>query len=403
MKKLLENKYVFYIICFFIFYPKFFDYKYGAIIMPIIKLAPFTLFILIIVLMLPGKKCIYPLIWWVLLYRSIFLISNIINKSDSDTYVEWAKVTIWIIAVIVYFSTLVIEKKSVCINWLRKFMFFMILVQVITQIVLPNGIASMSNGVWSDGIGFIDVDNRLALFYILAVYIDGIYQIKKYNAIKKYTMLLMCTLSLVVAWSGSGLCAIAILIIYYLFSNRRYVQKIVSGYWIFLVYILFVLMFVVIQWITPFSNIIVNVLHKDLTLGNRTAIWLYYIAMILKQPFWGYGTETNGVYYSNWMGEWYAHDQVLDICVQGGIIALIVFALLIVYVKNKVNKNNSYAIIGLNSICILAYLIIGIVEHFLINYNVCFWAYLSISYAICFLFGRNDNHTRKKRVKIKWK
>ena len=126
-----------------------------------------------------------------------------------------------------------------------------------------------------------------------------------------------------------------------MFATKKYMAKILSSYWIFAAYVVVFLAFVIFQKFGVFEFIIVNVLHKQMNLSNRTTIWAYYLVQIIQQPFFGFGTADGGALF-NWDGTvWYAHNQVLDILVQGGIVSLCVFLFLVIFVKKHVDRRNS--------------------------------------------------------------
>jgi len=385
-------------VCIFL-YPKFFDYARSdvyASIRLIFRYLPYTLFPAIIILCWNGNKEAHKLYYLVIAFRASFLFSDMINGIDQVTFSLWIRCTMWILVAVVLFCTAIHYNPLRTLKLTRAICNIMLVVNIICEFLFPRGLARIEmlnyeyNVIsWSDNVGFIDVGNRLSLFIILTFFVNMLYQYKVRGKIENYFFVVLIGVNTLLAQSASGFCALIVLLLYLFFAQVKSFNKLINGYWIFGVYALVSSIFVVFQRFGIMQFFITNILGRSMNLSNRTTIWAYYISEIIRRPIVGYGTmESGGLF--RWNGQtWYAHNQILDILIQGGIVALIVVIVLIVLVKRH-NRKNEVIVSGLFSICLLAYLVVGMAEHFLVNLNVCFYIFLAIAYSSNKIFEKTS-------------
>lgn len=74
---------------------------------------------------------------------------------------------------------------------------------------------------------------------------------------------------------------------------------------------------------------------------SRALIWNAALGNFLRNPVFGYGTRENARNIMNFDGHatWYSHNFILEIGIQGGIIALVIFVIFILYAVNKNDSN----------------------------------------------------------------
>ena len=119
-----------------------------------------------------------------------------------------------------------------------------------------------------------------------------------------------------------------------------------------------------------FSYLIVNILHKDLTFTNRTGIWDRTIAYINKSILFGSGlepstirsTKNNFIYGIN------AHNFILEIMYQGGILALISFVAILISACKKLYKYKNNMVSKVVSFVIFVLFLMMITEYYNIQF-----------------------------------
>lgn len=99
---------------------------------------------------------------------------------------------------------------------------------------------------------------------------------------------------------------------------------------------------------------IVEVLGKDITFTNRTALWDSALRLFVESPLMGYGFPSADWYYSNLASTAVGpHNLILGFMIYGGIPAVVLFLGLLVYTVVNVLKNKDryatflYAMVGI--------------------------------------------------------
>lgn len=397
---ILRNKIFLYVCIFFLLYPKVIDYQtniisrvfhffYGYI--------PYFILPILIVYLWNCNKYAQRLYLSALAFQFMFLVANIYNQASRSAILIWYKNTAWILFTLVFLCSALLYYSERTLIVIRKFCNILSITNLIVMIIFPEGIAKIEMintewnvTTWTDSVGLIDVDNRISLFLLLTFFVNALWQFYKYKKIKYWRYFFIPILTIILAWSGTGVLGVFWATLFLLFSRKKYISKLVNRYWIFLVYAIVFVMFVVFQRFEMFKFIIVDILHKNMSISNRTTIWSYYIALIAKNIILGYGTTNEGGL-MNWNGTvWYAHNQILDIFVQGGVLAFVAFCIMVMISKKHIDKSNTETIKGIFNTMLFAYLIIGIAEHFLVLFNMCFFVFLGIGYMMKSLFYNNS-------------
>ena len=166
--------------------------------------------------------------------------------------------------------------------------------------------------------------------------------------------------------SRSATTLIAILMIYVLYALKFVKQKniVLNPFIIILGYIFVWLGLIVYRLQYLFEDLIVNRLHKDLTLSHRTILWDKALEMIKLKPYFGYGmsdsvnvfsvnhdyTGGNNAVLSTLSG----HNQILQMLYYGGIVLVLVFVMLyLVCCEKRRRNNNAFYLLFLSVIVIL--------------------------------------------------
>lgn len=95
-----------------------------------------------------------------------------------------------------------------------------------------------------------------------------------------------------------------------------------------------------IQWV---QYIIEDVLHEDLTLTSRTFIYEKVLETIDESPWFGHGLGTVGVYVGSMIRCYNAQNGLLNLFLETGVIGIIFYLLIIVFMLKSMSKNNGKA------------------------------------------------------------
>jgi O-antigen ligase len=157
-----------------------------------------------------------------------------------------------------------------------------------------------------------------------------------------------------------------LIVIYDLFRKYRLmglVNRVLKPKVMLPIIAILVLMFAIFQKFDILEFIIVGILHKNMTLTNRTKIWTACLELFKTSPIIGKGyiisdqfIELTGV-----RGGTQPHNQVLSLLVYSGIVGLAIYLCLLYCVSKKTDQDWS-SLSKITFLYIIANLILGIVS-----------------------------------------
>ncbi len=241
--------------------------------------------------------------------------------------------------------------------------------------------------VFKDGIYQTFTANTVSKYYLfgaknqmVAPVITGMFFLIEYayNVRGKITRntILLCSIHFIeLLWggSGTGLLMFAIVVIFVILKQllKKYlkIEHGLSAVFVFAVGI------VLLRIQNIFSYLIEDIMHKSLTLSNRTFIWDAAISLVKSNFLLGYGVgeSLSGDVFLDmgYMSETiFAHDMFLDYLVMGGILSLVIFIMILLETQKYYRETRFVSKYGKTFIWIgiLVYLFASIVEIYTGNY-----------------------------------
>lgn len=381
------------LIIFVVLYPKCIDYMSGSTalirIIYILQLVIFTylLFDEFVLKKATLNKDTWILVGLFIIFNLGYIISDLNARVLSQTLTINLRRCLVMIGLLIYVEKKKEKEKIEILKILFYYLSFLMAINIIGDFLFTNGIARMSmysdEGylTWSDSVGFLDADNRVSLFAFLYYYVANMYgKLQKHNRAIFLSYILIIS-NIIMSRSGSAIIALIILLMYQLIVRSPRLRSVLLSWKGLLLAGIFIGFFVS----GKFEGILIilgKIFNKGVTLSGRTVIWGEAIKKIIKSPILGYGTLEGGAFFKIGTYTWYAHDQYLDLWLQGGIISLVAFFVIVNFlnVKLRLNKgrDNYYCFVS----TIVAFLTIGIVEHFILRNYYQFWIFICISFAL---------------------
>lgn len=186
------------------------------------------------------------------------------------------------------------------------------------------------------------------------------------NVSKIFNIILHIIILLSAILAGSATTFIVIITIYalYLLMFIKMKNIILRPYFILFGYSLIWLALIVFRLQYMASDLIVNVLHKDLTLSHRTIIWDEALRLIGQRPIFGHGmTDSVNIFtvehdytggHNNVYTTLSSHNEILQILYYGGFALLLAFILLyIVCCSYRKRLNDKFSLFFFSVIAIL--------------------------------------------------
>lgn len=186
-------------------------------------------------------------------------------------------------------------------------------------------------------------------------------QINKKSKIETAMVLAVSIGTVFLAKSATGIVAMAVLLALYYFGRGLEYPKILNIPNIFL-------MGAVITWLIYsfhiqeyFSYIIVNILHRSLTLTSRTSIWTKAVEAIGKSPVFGYGFN-NAETAREIIGATHPHNFYFYLLFCGGIVGVLLFFISLVAISRKAEPYRKTSIYQVCTAVFATMIVCGLAE-----------------------------------------
>ena len=264
--------------------------------------------------------------------------------------------------------------------------YFYTIANTISFIIYPQGI--IQTEITKAPIYLLGIDNRFAFTYLPGVCIVAIYELLSKQKLTKitYFYLLLTYFTFIYFWSAGALVAESLMILFFFLLYKKIHIK-PTNYFYFSIIGFISLVFLRIQ--NLFKFLIVDILHKDLTLSSRTLLWDKSIDIIKDNLFIGIGVQKNNVMINN-ISAYHSHCYYLNILLQSGIFGLLSFLTVIYISLRELSKCKNDMISKIVSFTIFALLVMLLADTFDITCN--FVLLLSVGYCISNISRKDDVH-----------
>ena len=211
--------------------------------------------------------------------------------------------------------------------------------------------------------GFIlENDNNQFIYYILGITSSFISHYLNNNKASKIRMITLCSIVYATAlklFAATTIVALVILALSLFLSFKFNIGNIV----LYIIFYLVVFIAIVIfnaQYL--FAFLIVDILHKSLTLSLREYLWRDFKAEIIKSPIIGHGYHNDKIFSPEQNIYLYAHNHILQELYNGGIVMYLIYIWFVILPAKKLYTIKDNALAKALSSVILAILVHGLCE-----------------------------------------
>lgn len=284
-----------------------------------------------------NKSCFF----YGLFYISITF-STMLNRRDMTPALSMSIQMIGFLILIHYYAYR--GKLRCLIESMKRFLGILILINLFIQIVHQDAFGLTPS---YNTINFITSDNFQGYWYIpfiLIVYLADSGKNVTYRFTDMCFWIVVCLISLIRGWAATCLSIFVVFILLFAFYRLK-IMKLLTPWTSLIGSAVFLFLVIGLRIQKYFEWLIVDILHKDLTLSNRTYIWASAIANILKKPILGYGTTSGGRLSINRISiglrtiTFFSHNVFLEILIQGGIVAMVFFVLIYIGANRSLKKH----------------------------------------------------------------
>lgn len=273
------------------------------------------------------------------LFYLIILLSTFINGRELLPAFYYAAKNICFMILIDYFGR---KKKLISfLTDIKNVMGIVILINLIYQIMDQDFFGYTASHNYNN---FLISDNFLGYLYIPFIMLVYCTTLKKEKIIFISQMIfcsVICFISLIKAWAATCLAIYVLFLIIMLLDRNKIFKKIypLKG---FIINVCISVMVIFLHIQNLFEWLIVDILHKSLTLSGRIYVWASAISNIKDKPWLGYGTVKGGrlsINYSDVLKRTYfSHNIFLEVLIQGGIIAMVCLVITYFFAEKEMKK-----------------------------------------------------------------
>ncbi len=334
-----------------------------------------------------------PLAVLIVVMQSFLLLNTYFQGGETYTC---AKDIFPIVAIVLLYDILINDAIDAFVNSQLLCFEIVVYINLLTQIRYPGGMLflksafhSVSNRWW-----FLGYYNTYTPYFIPAIVFALIYLHRTNLFIRPAALISAVLLSSLLAKSGGNALAIVLMFgVYLLFKNWSIIFN-YYAYW--LMQFGFYLLIIVMNAQNVFGWLLNDIMNKASSMKGRLLLWKRTINIIKRSPWIGYGVRSS-IYrqHETRVGPWaiYAHNLLLEIMYQGGIVYLVLFCVLIIMAGNNMVRNRELRISQIISIGFLGWSVQSFVE----AYRTPF---LFGMFILAFYFDRLNANMNRKQIKI---
>jgi len=404
-KSVLNNKIVLLLFIIPIFTPQSFDFFIEGILGEIFLRWNVVNTIILFLIFLMRKKLKRSYSWSIISFWLLFLICSLITSNDLMKSINtWIGTAAPIINFMLLSNIIFKYNSKNYINLVSKYLFFLLSLNLILLIIFSHGVVSLQH-VFTDGrasdsfkrVNFMATDNTTIQFLIVTILFSELrYYFCKVNSLFRKLTWIISGLTAVIIWSGTGIVGYLVFLLssaIFVFPRGEKLKFSINSVYLFGIISFFII--VVFRLQSLFSFFIVGVLGKDVSLSNRIYIWDIAYSKILQRPLLGWGNNSKGwIIEYNWYN-YYAHNLVLDILIQGGIITMLGMYFILNHSRVSLSRQRDKYLESLLSCCILSIFTMNITESQFTS------AYFYIPFILAWLLSTyNPNSTRINHKKL---
>lgn len=274
-----------------------------------------------------NRSKISKLMVWVFLFELSIVFSTGINHGYMMRSIIDAVSIVSYVALL--YLAMKYNKKGL-IHLLNKYMGILMIINLVVMVFFPGGLHADLYTNNENALYFMVTDNGSALFLIFCILIfvvDGI--IAAHGISTKNKLLIAgCFFSAVLSHSATAIFSVILLIVSIILIFKSNITKIVNPVVLFVIYLLCFIYLITMQDNGVSEFILVNIFSRSSNFSGRYVLWKTALQMIRLHPWIGYGRIVHD-YIPAWGGYFSSHNYVLEVLLQGGLLAFALFAGLI--------------------------------------------------------------------------
>ena len=290
------------------------------------------------------------------MYTSYFLLDGVLDLYNN----------LKILSIVLLINLIVSQYTLSLLKSLYVVFYSYILLNTLSYILFPNGLYldNPRDGEYREA-WFLGIENQFAYYIIPGVILIFIYDFYRNRKItyKSWIAYTLALITIFLAWSATAVVSFLFLTISIIIVFNKINRKLYSFFTLSIIYIFLWFSIIRINNSSFFQFFIENFLGKDMTFSSRTVIWERVFEYIEVSKWIGHGNNTYVAFTNR---EFRAHNMILQIILDNGLISLFLFILIFIIVGFKAKRTGNL-ITTLIIIGIFSILIGGLTEAYRMN------------------------------------
>lgn len=332
MSRKINIYYLLFLIAIIVFFKPYYFTFFEISVVNFIYLNGLRLVFILVFLLYIFKGRLSKFIIMTLIFYFIKTLSTIVNNGSISKLITEVYP---VLAICLFIELGIKDNPKQLIEAFTTVLGFLTLINFIAMVMSPDGYHSIERTIF-----FMRHRNQLAPLYILTIVLmiirDKYFQ-NKYSKKQLIITFIICTWMIFHAGSASNIIAWIPIIIYFVmpFLFRNTLIFNIKSYLVFYIIMFFSIILFNIQ--DQFADLLYQLLGRDITFSGRIQLWNTAIEMIKDRPLMGYGVaESVNLIFSPRTGLYYsAHNQFIQLVLEGGLISLLAFGGIVYIVFNK--------------------------------------------------------------------
>lgn len=324
LSRMLEIVLLFSFLC-----PFSLTYNFAAIsrVMSLLRVVGIAYALLLFLLAVRFKRADKNMLFF-LAFEAMLILSTLINGGSIGASTSEA---IKFIAIFTICYTRMLTGDELIFKWLSAILWLMVFVNFVTLLLYPGGMYITYNTGWSSNMcWFLGDKNGIINYLIPSVLLSALnYMNSDRKRKKRFTFLFQIVISIytvIAIQSSTTIVVFAVFLLGIIFPDMLKMHKVFNArnYMFAVIGVLCVVVF--FNFIHLFDFLIVDILHKEATLTNRTLIWGRALLAIKENFLFGVGYQDTMAVRSILL-QVNTHNHYLWILFRTGIIGMVFFVL----------------------------------------------------------------------------
>lgn len=304
---------------------------------------------------------------YIILFLLLGLIITFINDGD---FSKMLVISYKIIVLSVFIDLKLKTDKENFISAFNIYFVILIIINLLSILLFPDGMYVGDTGYHENW--FLGYRNSFIIYILPSLFFNFIYAYYKNNklGILNYLYFTIIIVSVLITKSSTSIIFLIIIFLYLFLKKIGLKLNFINIRNELTLYFSLFFSIVVFRLQNIFKWLIVDILHKDITLTNRVFIWDYVWNFISENNYRGYGMEYSYVRYNKTkiIKSYHAHNELLEITYQFGILGVFLFLLILFKSCKKLWIYKDFELTKLLSVLLFSMLIVFLSESYSYEY-----------------------------------